>query len=150
MTLLWQGVCPGVWVSSQSPGWGWRPNGTLTKKLCCPYRPCDLRWSGGPECARGPMAWRVFCCSRCPWLGSRRRWWGWPRPQWIPASGWAGLISPCSCWHKTLDDSLELMLHSTHPWSWGDPKVLRCGAHSVVSSSLCWAQKEDGGGGPDQ
>jgi hypothetical protein len=38
-TLLWQGKCPGVWDSALFPGWGWRLEGTLSKKLycfCCP------------------------------------------------------------------------------------------------------------------
>jgi hypothetical protein len=40
--------------------------------------------------------------------------------------------------------SLELMLHSTHPCSHGDPEVLQHGEHSGALSRLCWAQKEDG------
>jgi hypothetical protein len=60
-------MCPGVWVSAPPPGWGWRPNWTLTKKLCCFYLPHALRWSGGPGCARCPMGWRVLWCPRCPW-----------------------------------------------------------------------------------
>jgi hypothetical protein len=83
-TFVWQGMCPGVWVSALPPGWWWRPEGTLTKKFCCFYRPRALRWSGGPGCARGPVAWRVLWCPRCTRLGSFRRWWGWPQPEWIP------------------------------------------------------------------
>jgi hypothetical protein len=145
-TILWQGMCPGVWVSALPPGWGWTPDGTLTKKLCCFYSPCALRWSGGPGCAGSPVVWRVFWCPRCPWPSSCRRWQGWPQPECIPASGWAGLLCPCSSWHKTLHDSLELMFRSTHLWSWGDPEVLQCGEHSGALSGLSWAQKEDGGG----
>jgi hypothetical protein len=87
-------------VSALPPGWGWRPNGTLTKKLCCFYRPCALRWSRGPGCARGPVAWRVLWCPRSLWPSSCRRCPGWPQPEWIPASGQAGFLCPCSCWYK--------------------------------------------------
>jgi hypothetical protein len=99
-------MCPGVWVSALPHGWGWRPDRTLTKKLCCFYCPSVLRWSGDPECARGPAVWRVLWCSRSPRLGSCRRWQGWSRPEWIP--GRAGFLCHCSCWHKT----------STILWSW--------------------------------
>ena len=138
-TLLWQGMCPGVWVSALPPSWGWRPEGTLTKKLCCLYWPCALSWSGVPGCARGPVVWSVLWCPRCPWLGSLCRWRGWPWPEWIPASGRAGFFCPCSCRHKTLHDSLELILCSTHPFSRSDPNVLQHGEHSGALSSLCWA-----------
>ena len=67
--------------------------------------------------------------------------WEWPQPEWIPASGLVGFLRLCSCWHKTLFNSLELMLHSTHPWSWGDPEILRFGEHSAALSGLPWAQK---------
>jgi hypothetical protein len=94
-TLLWQGLCPRVWVSTLPPSWGWRPKGTLTKKLCCFYCPYALRWSGGSGCARGPAAWRVLWCHRHPRPGSHRRWRGWSQPEWIPASGGVGLLCPC-------------------------------------------------------
>jgi hypothetical protein len=71
-------MCPGVWVSALPPGWGWRPQGTLTKKLCCFYSPSALRWLGGPGCARGPAVWRVLWCPRSPRLDSCKRWRGWP------------------------------------------------------------------------
>jgi hypothetical protein len=35
LTLLWQGRCIEVWVSAPPPGWGWRPEVTLSKKLYC-------------------------------------------------------------------------------------------------------------------
>jgi hypothetical protein len=35
LNLLWQGKCPGVWTSALSPGWWWRPEGTLSKMICC-------------------------------------------------------------------------------------------------------------------
>ena len=35
-------------------------------------------------------------------------------PEGTPASVWARFLCPCSCWHKTLQDFLEQMLHSTH------------------------------------
>jgi hypothetical protein len=107
-------MCPQIWVSALPPGWGWRPEGTLTKKLCCFYHPQAFRWSWGPGCAR------VLCCPTCPRPDSCRRWWGWPQPEWTPASGKAGFLCPCSCWHKTLCDS----------WCWcfvlltRDPEVL--------------------------
>ena len=66
------------------------------------------------RCARGPLVWRVLWGPRCPRPGSCRRWWGWPRPEWIQPSGGAVFLHSCSCWYKTLQDSLELMLCSTH------------------------------------
>ena len=33
--LLWQGRCTEVWCSVLPPGWGLRPEGTLSRKLCC-------------------------------------------------------------------------------------------------------------------
>jgi hypothetical protein len=96
---------------------------------------------------RGPVVWRFLWCPRCPQLGSCRRWQGWPQPEWIPASGLARFRCLCSCFHKTLCDSLTLVLLSTHLCSWGDPKVLQHGEHSGSLSSPCWAQKEDGGSG---
>jgi hypothetical protein len=44
---------------------------------------------------------------------------GWSRLERIPASSCVGFLCPCSCWHNTLRDSLELMLCSTHQWSQG-------------------------------
>jgi hypothetical protein len=40
-------------------------------------------------------------------------------PEGIPTSGWTGFLCPCSCWHETLQDSLELMMCSTYQWSQG-------------------------------
>jgi hypothetical protein len=82
-------MCPGVWVSALPPGWGWRPKGTLTKKLCCFYRPSAHRWSGGPGCARGPAAWRVFWCPRRPQWGLPQKMVG-LAPTWMDPSLWSG------------------------------------------------------------
>jgi hypothetical protein len=54
---------------------------------------------------------------------------GWLQLECSPASGWVGFYCPCSCWHKTLCDSLELMLRSTHWWSQGDLEDLWHGNH---------------------
>jgi hypothetical protein len=35
LTPLWQGRCTEVWVSALPSGWGWRPEESLSKKLCC-------------------------------------------------------------------------------------------------------------------
>ena len=115
-------------------------------KLCCFFHPLssDHKVLGVLRVLRGGES-----SSALNALGRRGRWWGWPLPERIPASGWVGFLCHCSCWHKTLRDSLELMLHSTHPCSRGEPDALWCGEHSGVLSGLCWAQKEDGGGGPD-
>jgi hypothetical protein len=53
-------------------------------------------------------SWKVLWGPQCPPLASRRRLCGCPWPEGIPVSGRAGFLSPCSCWHKTLLDSLEL------------------------------------------
>jgi hypothetical protein len=142
-TLLWQGRCSGVWILALPPDWGWRPEGTVSKKLCRFYHPHALRWSIGPGCFRGPVAWRVLWGPRCPRQGSSRRWWGWLRPEWIPASAWAWFLCPCPHWHKTLCDFLELILHSIHPWSQGGPEVLWHGECSKAPGGLQRAQKED-------
>jgi hypothetical protein len=60
LTLLWQGECPEVWVSVLSPGWGWRPEGTLSKKLCCFCDPCALHCglvSEFPGIQDGTLTW---------------------------------------------------------------------------------------------
>jgi hypothetical protein len=79
---------------------------------------------------------------------------GGPWPEGIAASGHAGLLHPCSCWRKTLLDSLDLMLHSTHTWSWGDPEVLQSREYFRTPGGFQRFQKEDGwgkgeGDGPD-
>jgi hypothetical protein len=55
-----------VWASVPPPGWGWRPKGTLSKKLCCFCFPRALQWSWGPGCARGPSDRRVLWGPRSP------------------------------------------------------------------------------------
>jgi hypothetical protein len=102
------------------------------KKLYCFYHPCALRWSGGPRCARGPVA------SQTPSARFLQKMVGLLQPEKIPAFGWAGFLCPCSCWPTTLCNSLELMLCSTQQWSQGDPKVLWHGEHSRALSSLRW------------
>jgi hypothetical protein len=42
LALCWWGRCAEVWVSDLPPGWGWRPECTLSKKLCCFYAPQAL------------------------------------------------------------------------------------------------------------
>jgi hypothetical protein len=143
--LLWQARCPGVWVSALPPGWGWRPDWKLSKKLCCFCCPRALQWSQGPGCARGPAAWRAPWGPRCPRPDSHRRWQGWSRQEQILASGQAGFLCPCSCWHKTPCDSLKLMLHSTHSWSQDDSKVLQRREYSRALCGLWCVQAEDGG-----
>jgi hypothetical protein len=100
-------------------------------------------WSWGPGYARGPVAWKVLWGYWCPWLGSGGRWRGWPRPESILASGRAGFLCPSSCWHKTLCESLELMLCSTHQWFRGDSKFLRCGEYSRALGGLWQVQVKD-------
>jgi hypothetical protein len=39
---------------------------------------------------------------------------GWPQPERIPASDRVGFLCPYSCWHRTLRDSLGLMLCFSH------------------------------------
>jgi hypothetical protein len=86
-------MCPGVWVSALPPGWGWRPERTLTNILCCFYRPHALRWSRGPVCARGPAACRVLWWPRCPQPGSCRRWRGWHLLNGFqPLVGWGSFV----------------------------------------------------------
>ena len=139
-TLIWQGRCPGVWASAVPPHWGWRPDGTLNKKLCCFDCPCALVWSGGPGCARAPAAWRVLWCPRHPQPGSHRRWGGWFRSEWIPASGQGGSSAPVPAGTRP----------SAILWSWCcvpltcDPDVLWHREHCGALGGLRWVQKEDG------
>jgi hypothetical protein len=74
-------------------------------------RSCVCKGSCGVESPLEPST---------PLAGFKQKMAGLAQLERIPASGQAGFLCPCSCWHKTLLDSLELMLHSTHLWSWGD------------------------------
>jgi hypothetical protein len=70
------------------------------------------------------VAWRALWSPQWPLLGSKGRWRGWPRWKRIWASGQVGFLCSYSCRHKTLCNSLELMLCSTYPWSRRDPEVI--------------------------
>ena len=68
-------------------------------------------------------------------------------PEWISASIQVVFLCPCSYWHKTLCDSLDLMLHCSHSWSQGDPEFLWRGEYSRALDILWQIQLEDNGAG---